>query len=137
MTRALFTLSLVCGAPAYADVAVPEAPGWRDGCVARIDEAARQIGLAPGARITVFPLVREDGTPNPVRYVQYGSGALEVTVGEETERRADVGWHVAERETNRASLFRRYHGRFAKMLNTENRVLKRALDDCLKMGESK
>src|SRR5581483_1777613 len=131
VTRALFTLMIVWGAPAFADVAVPDAGDWRDGCAARIDEAARQLGLLPGARVNVFPLVHEDGTPNPVRYVQYGSGELELTVGEETERRPDVGWHAAEREPNRSSLFRRRHGRFAKMLNTDNRVLKRALAECL------
>ena len=72
MKLALPTLLLVCAAPARADVAVPQAKTWRDGCAARIDAAAKKLGLRPGARASVLPLLRENGAKNPVQYVEYG-----------------------------------------------------------------
>ncbi len=134
------TLLLMWAAPARADVAVPQARTWRDGCAARIDEAARMIGLKPGARTSVIPLRREDGSPNPVQYVEYATVELKVTAGEDAERRPDEKWAVtAGGLLGRFQWFKRLHGRFGK-IEASNRYappFKTALDDCLKMGEPK
>jgi hypothetical protein len=135
------TLLLVWAAPARADVAVPSAPKkktWRDGCVVRIDAAAKAAGLPDTARITVVPLLHEDGSPNPVLYVEYGVGDFTARVGEEPETRPDQSWRGGY-DFDRTYEFRRYHNRFATISGTAppRADFRRALDDCLKMGEPK
>ena len=133
MKAALLTLGFVCAAPARADVAVPPAAGWRDGCVARLDDAARRAALPAGARVSVIPLRQESGAPNPVQYVEYGWAGFAVTVGEEPERRPDASW-----KRHGGVYFRRLHNRFGKIEGSNwPAPFKTAVDDCLKMGESK
>jgi hypothetical protein len=134
-------LCLVWAAPARADVAVPQKKTWRDGCAARIDAAAEKAGMKPGARVSLISLRREDGTPNPVQYVEYATPDLRVEVGDEPESRPDQAWHVAMEQTNvyvhgHFYSFRRYHNRFAKIEGGGQRF-RAALDECLQMGESK
>jgi hypothetical protein len=125
-------LLFVWAAPARADVAVKLPPTWRDGCAARLDAAAQSVGLPRAARAYLIQLLREDGTPNPVQYVEYATAQFDVVAGDDSERRADKPWTTAA-----ARRFRRYHGRFAKMDTAANPVFRTALDDCLQMGESK
>jgi hypothetical protein len=89
--------------------------------------------------------LREDGTPNPLQFVEYGaSGAgITVMVGNENERRRDKPWAVTKSQAGGKPFvewFRRAHGMFAKM-TVANPALQKpfqaALDDCLQMGESK
>ncbi len=136
MKLAPLAVCLACAAPALADVAVPEPaakPTWADSCAARIDDAAKKLGLAPGARVSVIPLLREDGSPNPVRYVEYAPSPRSlVTVGDDAEHHADMEW---KRETKHGleTDFRRYHGRFAAL--ERGRAFMAVADECLKMGE--
>jgi hypothetical protein len=134
-------LCLVWAAPARADTAVPQAAKkrtWRDGCVVRIDAAAKAAGLPAGARISVVPLLHEDGSPNPVLYVEYGVGEFTARVGEEPEPRPDQSWRTGY-ALDETYEFRRYRNRFATLSGTAppSSNFRRALDDCLKMGESK
>jgi hypothetical protein len=136
------TLLFVCAAPARADVAVPQAKTWRDGCAARLDAAAQRLGLEPGARASLIPLRHEDGTPNPVQYVEYASAGFLLTVGEEPESRPDTPWmfyKVMDGPRNHEpARFRRLHNRFAKANRRQlPQVFIDALDECLQMGESK
>jgi len=143
-------------AQARADVAVPEPAAnrsWRDGCVARLDAAAKRLGLAPRARITMIPLVRDDGSPSPVQYVEFGREDFTATAGEDDEARPDAPWtrtrYRGRHGTNlggdslssSATWFRRMNNRFGKIeglfSTAAEREFKLALDDCLKMGESK
>ena len=144
-------LLFVWAAPARADTAVPQAKTWRDGCAARLDAAAKNLGLRPGARASLIPLRREDGTANPVQYVQYGSGDFTATAGDESETRPDIAWKrtgYAGGETIQGeptppkwTWFRRLHNRFGKMEGSFSGLLerefRRALDECLQMGEAK
>jgi hypothetical protein len=137
------TLLFVCAAPARADVAVKLPPTWRDRCAERIDEAARQAKLPAGARRDAIPLLREDGSPNPMQLVEYGApDAVTASVGNETERRRDKHWTVTGHAGGKPFVewFRRSHGLFAKLTLANPALLapfKAALDECLQMGESK
>ena len=126
------TLLFVWAAPASADVAIKLPPNWRDGCAARLDVAAQSIGLPRGAHAYLIELLREDGSPNRVQYVEYATAQFDVVAGDDAERHGDKPWTTAA-----ARRFRRYHGRFAKMDAAANPVFQTALDDCLKMGEAK
>jgi hypothetical protein len=144
MRLALFTLGLVWGAPAYADVAVKLPPTWRDRCATRIDAAAAAAGLQGRARRDSLPLVREDGSPNPMQLVEFGEAGsgLMAMVGNEDERRADKPWTLTVQHGGKAfsEWYRRAHGMFAKLTlgsSAPRELFKAALDDCLKMGESK
>ena len=144
MTKALLTWSLVCAAPAYADVAVKLPPTWRDACALRLDAAAAAAGLPGHARRDSLPLVKEDGSPNPMQLVEFGdsSSGLMAMVGNEDQRHADKAWTLTAHHGGKAftEWFRRSHGIFAKLtlVNTAPRELfMSALDDCLKMGEPK
>jgi hypothetical protein len=136
------TLLFVCAAPAFADVAVPQAKTWRDGCAARIDEAAKALALQPGARASVIPLLHENGSKNPVEYVEYAKDGYQLTVGDEPEPRPDQPWMMFKRADgppyHGPMLWRRYHNRFARS-NRQHlpQPFMDALDDCLKMGEAK
>jgi hypothetical protein len=134
-------LCLVWAAPARADVAVPRAKTWRDGCAARLDEAAKKAGLKPGARVSLIPLRRENGTPNQVQYVEYGAGHFTVTAGDEPEARPDKPWKTKQTLDDGEVEFRRLHNRFAKMIDMPAGLIagyfRAALDDCLQMGETK
>jgi hypothetical protein len=136
------TLLLVCAAPASADVSIKLPPTWRDQCADRLDEAAKTAGLQSRARRDAVPLLREDGSPNPMQLVEFGSGNLTAMVGNDTEPRKDKSWTNTTHAHGKAFIqwFRRAHGLFAK-LTLEDPLLekpfKAALDDCLKMGESK
>ena len=144
MRAALLTVGLVWAAPAYADVSVKLPPTWRDRCAARLDAAAAAAGLGGHARRDSLPLVREDGSPNPMQLVEYGesgSGLLAM-VGNEDERRADKPWTLTAHSGGKPfrEWFRRAHGMFAKLTiasSTSHKLFMAALDDCLKMGESK
>lgn len=136
MKLAPLALLLVC-APAAADVAVPQARTWRDGCAARIDEVAKKLGLPQRARTSTLPLLREDGAANPLQYVEYATSSFKLSVGQESDARPDLAWWRSE---DGSVLFRRLHQRFAKIEEDDDRIALRfraALDDCLKMGESK
>jgi hypothetical protein len=125
---------LVLASPAFADVAVPQPLGktWRDGCAARLDEAAKTAGLPTGAQSRLLPLLHEDGSPNPVQYVEYATPHFRAVAGEESEPRADQAWRGREVQ------FRRYHNRFAKIEGLAYvKPFKAALDECLKMGDLK
>lgn len=155
MRAAVIAMGVVVATPTLADVAVPQPPAkktWRDACVVRLDAAAKRLGLEPGARLTTIPLVRDDGAPNAVQYVEYGHADFTVTAGEEPERRPDATWTRTSRRgstvtlmgdysTPRNTWFRRLHDRFGKMegafSSNAEREFKLALDDCLKMGEAK
>lgn len=144
MKLALPTLLLVCAAPAHADVSVRLPPTWRDSCAVRIDAAAAAAGILGHARRDSLPLVKEDGSPNPMQLVEFGdaSSGLMAMVGNEDQRRTDKPWTLTAHHGGKAftEWFRRSHGIFAKltMVNTTPRELfKAALDDCLKMGEPK
>jgi hypothetical protein len=140
---ALLTLILVCAAPARADVAVKLPPTWRDRCAAAIDDAAQTMGLPTGARQDVLPLLREDGTPNPVHYVEYAAAdGIHVLTGNDSEARADKPWTLTAQHGGKPARFwfRRAHGHYAKLSLAgpwSEKPMKAALDDCLKMGESK
>ena len=144
MTRALLTLMLVWAAPAYADVSARLPPTWRDSCAMRLDAAAAAANLAGHARRDSLPLVKEDGSPNPMQLVEFGdsSSGLMAMVGNEDQRRADKPWTLTAHHGGKAftEWFRRSHGIFAKLtlVNAAPRELfMSALDDCLKMGEPK
>jgi hypothetical protein len=125
-------LLIVIATPAFADVAVPQAKTWRDGCAARLDEAAKAAGLPTGAQSRLLPLLHEDGTPNPVQYVEYATTHFRAVAGDESEPRPDQAWR------GREVLFRRYHNRFAKIEGVGLvKPFKAALDECLKMGDLK
>lgn len=66
------TLLLVWAAPARADVEIELPPTWRDRCAERLDAAATAAGMRTGARRDTIPLLREDGSPNPMQLVEYG-----------------------------------------------------------------
>jgi hypothetical protein len=142
---ALPTLLLVCAAPVRADVSIKLPPTWRDQCAERIDAAATGLGMRPAARRDAVPLLREDGSPNPIQFVEYGaSGAgITVLVGNENEKRGDKPWTLTKRQDGGkpyVEWFRRAHGMFAKMTVAYEPLRKpfqAALDDCLKMGEPK
>jgi acyl-CoA reductase-like NAD-dependent aldehyde dehydrogenase len=137
------TLLCVCAAPARADVAVELPPTWRDRCAGAIDAAAQKMGLPAGARRDVLPLLREDGTPNPVHYVEYAAAdGIHVLTGNDSERRADKSWTLTLQEGGKPARFwfRRAHGYYAKLTLSgpwSEKAMKAALDECLKMGESK
>ena len=144
MKLAPLTLSLVCAAPAFADVSIRLPATWRDSCAVRLDAAAAAAGLGGRARRDSLPLLKEDGSPNPMQLVEYGdaSSGLTAMVGNENERRADKPWTLTAHRGAKPfqEWFRRSHGVFAKLTlaNPAPRELfKAALDDCLKMGESK
>jgi len=143
MRTALFTLGLVWGAPAFADVAIKLPPTWRDRCAERLEAAATEVGLSAHARRDTIPLLREDGSPNPMQLVELGGGDVHAMVGNETELRADKPWTLMTHGAHGKSLiewFRRAHGMFAKLTlggGNLTKPFKAALDDCLKMGESK
>lgn len=144
MKLALSTLLLVCAAPARGDVSVKLPATWRDQCAERIDAAAVEAGLPAGARRDVMPLLREDGSPNPMQLVEYGEpgNGVMAMVGNEDRLRHDKPWTMSSHAGGKAYVewFRRAHGLFAKLtlLNTSARKqFQTALDDCLKMGEPK
>lgn len=143
MKLAPLTLLFVCAAPARADVSIKLPPTWRDRCAERLDAAATEVGLSAQARRDTIPLLREDGSPNPMQLVQLVGGDVDALVGNDTESRADKAWTRTTRGAHGKTLlkwFRRAHGMFAKLTigggNLE-KPLKAALDDCLKMGEAK
>lgn len=127
---------LLATTPALADVAVKLPATWRDRCADKIDEAARAVGLEPGAQRMLVPLLREDGTPNPVEYVVYAQPTFSVTVGSDAEPRPDAAWKRSH-DGRAFSLFRRWHHRFGLMMNSDRRELRGAIDQCLEMGEAK
>ena len=137
------TLLFVCAAPARADVAVKLPPTWRDQCAERLDAAATKMGLSARAKRDTIPLLREDGSPNPMQLVQLVGGDVDAVVGNDTELRPDKPWTTTTHGAHGKTLlkwFRRAHGMFAKL--TAGGVdlvppFKAALDDCLQMGESK
>jgi len=132
------TLLFVCAAPAGADVAVPRAKTWRDGCAARLDAAAKQAGLKPGARASLIPLRRENGVPNTVQYVEYTTTEFSAVAGDEPEPRPDTAWRLTDLFLGGHVRFRRLHNRFAKIEgNGPWMPFRTALDECLQMGESK
>ena len=136
------TLLLVCAAPARGDVAVPQKKTWRDSCAARIDAAAQKLALPAGARASVIPLRHEDGSANPVEYVEYAKGGYQLTVGDEPEKRPDQQWMLFKRmdgpRYDGPMLWRRFHNRFAKANRPHlPQLFIEALDECLQMGESK
>lgn len=142
MKLAPLTLLFVCAAPARADVAIKLPPTWRDQCAERLDAAATAAGMRAGARRDVLPLLREDGSPNPMQIVEYGYGNLSATAGNESERRTDKAWTNTTHAHGKSFIqwFRRAHGMFAKLTLDDQRLekpFKAALDDCLKMGEPK
>ncbi|HEX9103121.1 MAG TPA: hypothetical protein VF997_13005, partial [Polyangia bacterium] len=119
-------------------------PTWRDQCAERLDAAANAAGMRAGARRDTVPLLREDGSPNPMQLVEYGDAgsAVMAMVGNENERRRDKPWTMKSQAGGKAFVewFRRAHGMFAKLTLGNPAVLKpfqAALDDCLKMGEAK
>jgi hypothetical protein len=124
---------VLVASPAFADIAAPQAKMWRDGCAARLDEVAQKLGLPTGARASVIPLRHENGTPNPVQYVEYATPQFRVMAGDEPEPRPDQPWH------GNAVMFRRFHNRFAKIERAPKAAssFKEALDECLKMGDLK
>jgi hypothetical protein len=138
------TLLFVCAAPARADVAVKLPPTWRDRCADRLEAAATEVGLSARARRDTIPLLREDGSPNPMQLVQLGGGDVLATVGNETELRKDKPWHLTTHGGVHGKAFpewfRRAHGMFATLkiggVSLE-KPFKAALDECLQMGESK
>jgi hypothetical protein len=136
-------LCLVWAAPGRADVAVKLPPTWRDRCAERLDVAAAKAKLPAGARRDAIPLLREDGSPNPMQLVEYGSPeAVTAMVGNEDERRKDKRWTVTSHAGGKPFVewFRRAHGMFAKLTLSNPTLLepfRAALDDCLQMGESK
>jgi hypothetical protein len=139
---ALLTLGFVCAAPARADVAVKLPPTWRDACAERLEQAAAAAGFSGQARRDVVPLLREDGSPNPMQLVEFGHGNLSATVGNDTEPRKDKQWTNTTHAHGKSFIqwFRRAHGMFAKLTLDDSALekpFKAALDDCLKMGESK
>jgi hypothetical protein len=136
------TLLLVCAAPARADVAIKLPPTWRDQCAERLDTAAAEVGLSAHARRDSIPLLREDGSPNPMQVVELGGGAVTAVVGNEDELRKDKAWANTTHAHGKSFIqwFRRAHGMFAKLTVADGNMvkpLKAALDDCLKMGEAK
>ncbi len=136
------TLLFVWAAPARADVSIKLPPTWRDQCAERLDAAATAAGLDAHARRDVVPLLREDGSPNPMQLVELGSGNLVAMVGNDTEPRKDKAWTNTTHAHGKAFIqwFRRAHGMFAKLTLEDQRFekpFKAALDDCLKMGEAK
>jgi len=135
-------LCLVWAAPARADVSVKLPPTWRDRCAERIDAAATAPGMRAGARRDVLPLLREDGSPNPMQIVEYGYGNLSATAGNENERRKDKAWTNTTPAHGKSFIqwFRRAHGMFGKLTLDDQRLekpFKTALDECLQMGEAK
>jgi hypothetical protein len=136
-------LCLVWAAPARADVSVKLPPTWRDRCAERIDAAAIATGLSDRARRDTIPLLREDGSPNPMQLVELGSpGAVTAMVGNETELRKDKPWTVTSHAGGKPFVewFRRAHGLFAKLTLANPlfvKPFKAALDECLQMGEPK
>lgn len=136
------TLLFVCAAPARADVAIKLPPTWRDQCAERLDAAASEVGLSAHARRDAIPLLREDGSPNPMQLVEIGGGDVTAVVGNEDELRKDKPWTNTTHAHGKAFIqwFRRAHGMFAKLTVGGSNVVKpfkAALDDCLKMGEAK
>lgn len=135
-------LTLVFSSVAWADVAVPmpAAKTWRDGCAARIDEAAKKAGLPPGAHSRVIRLLHEDGTPNPVQYVEYATPKISVTVGEDAEPHPDT-LTTSYSLDGSTTWFRRLHNRFSKITFAYKSPgadqLRAGVDECLKMGELK
>jgi hypothetical protein len=143
MKLAPVALLLVC-TPAGADVAIKLPATWRDRCAERLDAAATAARMPPGARRDTIPLLREDGSPNPMQLVEYGNAGGPVTamVGNENERRPDKQWTRKSQAGGRAFVewFRRAHGMYAKLTLANPSLMKPfrdALDDCLKMGEAK
>ncbi|HEY2743711.1 MAG TPA: hypothetical protein VGL86_03780, partial [Polyangia bacterium] len=139
---ALLTLGFVCAAPARADVSAQLPPTWRDQCAERLEQAATAAGLPGQARRDVVPLLREDGSPNPMQVVEFGRGNLSASVGNETERYKDKQWTNTTHAHGKSFIqwFRRAHGMFAKLTLADpalTQPFKAALDDCLQMGESK
>ena len=144
MKLAPLTLLFVCAAPARADVAIKLPPTWRDQCAERLDAAATAVGMRAAARRDSIPLVREDGSANPMQLVEYGEpgSAVMAMVGNENEHRADKSWMFTSHAGGKAFVegFRRAHGMFAKLTlgnPTLRKPFQAALDDCLKMGEPK
>ena len=137
------TLLFVCAAPARADMAVKLPPTWRDRCAERLEAAATAVGLSARARRDTIPLLREDGSPNPMQLVQLGGGDILAAVGNETELRKDKPWQLTTHGVHGKAFiqwFRRAHGMFAKLTiggSNLEKPFKAALDDCLQMGESK
>ncbi|MGZ3425265.1 MAG: hypothetical protein ACXVCV_01395 [Polyangia bacterium] len=136
-------LLFVWAAPARADVSAKLPPTWRDRCAERLDAAATATGLPAHARRDAIPLMREDGSPNPMQLVELGSpDAVTAMVGNETESRKDKPWTVTSHAGGKPFVewFRRAHGMFAKLTLANPlfvKPFKAALDDCLQMGESK
>jgi hypothetical protein len=133
--------------PAHADTTLPPSAtvkSWTDACAARIDLAAQKSHWGPGARALSIPLLHEDGSPNPVRYVEYAvlEADLILRAGEDAEALPDQGWGVkrdpaATRPGDGPLMFRRYHGRFAMVSRFAFAQFRSALDECLKTGEMK
>ena len=98
--------------------------------------------MRAGARRDTLPLLREDGSPNPMQLVEYGdagSGVMAM-VGNENERRRDKAWARTKSQAGGKAFvewFRRAHGMFAKLTLGNPSALKpfqAALDDCLQHG---
>ncbi len=143
MKLAPLALLFVWAAPARADVSIQLPSTWRDRCGERLEAAAMEVGLSARARRDTIPLVREDGSPNPMQLVQLGGGDVLATVGNETELRKDKPWELTRHGAHGKALlqwFRRAHGMFAKLTvggGDQVKPFRAALDDCLKMGEAK
>ena len=144
MKAAPLALCLVWAAPAGADVSIKLPPTWRDQCAERLDAAATAAGMPTGARRDTIPLLREDGSPNPMQLVEYGDAgsAVMAMVGNESERRPDKPWARKSQAGGKPFVewFRRAHGMFAKLTLGNPSVMRpfrAALDECLKMGETK
>jgi hypothetical protein len=149
MKLAPLALLFVWAAPSRADVSLPapaQAGSWLDVCSTRIDATARSLELAGAARRGQTPYVHEDGTPNPVREVSYGvlvgPSHVELTVGEEAERRPDKTWRQSRPAAGVPYIeyFRRRNGRYARLSTDRGnwaRAFKATLDECLEMGDPK
>lgn len=157
MKRALLTLCLAWAAPAHADTSLPSPAGagsWGDRCAKRLDRAATTVQLtASPAQASVLPLVREDGSPNPIQRVDLAAEeGVWISTGTDSEALADKAWTqtltlIASKPRNSydTTWFRRSNHVWAKLFlhhaapvrQREVRVLREALDDCLKMGDPK
>jgi hypothetical protein len=139
---ALLTFCFAWAMPAHADTTLPQpatGKSWAEPCAARIDAAAKSVGLKPGAKVSLIPLVHENGKANPVRYVEYTDDyLLSVSVGDDAERLPDQSWTVSTPLVDWAYLFRRYKHRFGKIQASDHiEQFQIAVDACLKMGDRK
>jgi hypothetical protein len=145
---ALLTFCIAWAMPAHADTSLPtpatgKSNSWADACAARIDAVARTLKLKPGAKVVVYPLKREDGKPNLVRYVEYvGEEFEQITVGDDASGQYPRSgsrdrWEASD-DLDGSFWYRLHKNRFGKIhVNTYEEQFKLAVDECLKMGEGK